>query len=153
MNAPSRLVLAALLVCTMASGCRARDEARHVDGPHLGALMADVGRRFETIGRAALAHRWELAAFELGELEEDLEGLPNARVPEDVNAAALVGFKQGLPTQELAAALASKNPTTVATAYGHFAAVCNACHQATGRAFIEVPVEPGAAVPKLDPLP
>src|SRR3970282_1281949 len=35
-----------------------------------GALMAAAGRRFELLGRAALSRRWELAAFELHEVEE-----------------------------------------------------------------------------------
>lgn len=33
------------------------------------------------------------------------------------------------------------------------AATCNGCHEASAHGFIDIPLAPGAAVPKLDPAP
>ena len=52
--------------------------------PHFGSVMAEVGRRFELAGRAGLANRFELAAFEVGEIGELFEGeLPRAELPKE----------------------------------------------------------------------
>src|SRR4051812_35149488 len=68
--------------------------------PHLGDLMTQVGRRFELLGRAALAKRWELAEFELGELRETFDDLPTAEIPADVHANIPQLVKVFVPTIE-----------------------------------------------------
>ena len=46
--------------------------------------MVQVGRRFELAGRAAVANRFELAAFEAGELGELFENdVPRASLPKE----------------------------------------------------------------------
>jgi len=123
------------------------------EGPRIGALMTEIGHRFEMLGRAATAHRWELAAWELGELDEALAEVPKAVIPKDVNAETMRSFPQMLPIGQLRSALEAKSDVALAAAFSQAAAVCNSCHQANARGFIEVPQEPGAAVPRLDPKP
>ena len=57
-----------------------------------GELMSEVGHRFETMGRAVKAHRYELAAFELDELqeifEEDLPHAERPKLPTEVTPSA-----------------------------------------------------------------
>lgn len=121
-----------------------------------GALMSEVGRRFELLGRAALAGRAELAAFELHELEEALEELPRLPAPSrlDADAArrlrdAANAFSREAPPV-LAKALA--DPSGLARGYAQVAGSCNACHRNFGHPFIEIPTEPGRGVPRLDPV-
>ncbi len=123
--------------------------------PRFGELMTQVGRRFELFGRAALARRWELAAFELGELRETFDDVPTAVMPVDVKADVPQLAKGFVPTIEttLEAALAKHDVASAATAFASAAQACNACHQATGKPFIEVPDKPGEPVPRLEPLP
>ena len=121
-----------------------------------GALMAEAGHRFELLGKAAAAHRWELADFERSELAEVFDDLPGAEPPEvnpgaDLDALAK-GFHDGrLP--DLAGAIAAHDPAAFRAAFARAAAACNGCHQASGHAFVEIPAEPGRGVPVLDPIP
>jgi len=122
-------------------------------GPRYGTLMAEVGRRFERLGRAAIAHRWELAGFELGELDEAFEDLRAARPPHDVLPEALRSFEKSYASAPLRSALAARDIAAVTSAYATMAAGCNGCHLATAHGFIEVPTQPGAEVPRMDPVP
>jgi cytochrome c553 len=119
--------------------------------------MVQVGRRFEIAGRAASANRFELAAFEVGELEELFENDvlrailpkegPTAQIPTMAKA-----FLDSIPP-ELNRAAASQDRAAFAVAFQHAAAVCNACHASAAKGFIQVPSVPGQSVPVLDPLP
>jgi len=100
--------------------------------PHYGELMSEVGRRFETLGRAARAGRWELADFELDELGEVFEELPGAVPPEETGGVNLRGLEQAFTGTNLPAlrqAVGSHDAEGFASAFS------------------------GAGVPRLDPIP
>jgi hypothetical protein len=125
--------------------------------PGLGEVMVQVGRRFEVAGRAAAANRFELAAFEAGELGELFENdVPRASLPKEGPTAQIPSmakaFLESIPP-ELTRAAASKDRAAFATAFQHAAAMCNACHVSAAKGFIQVPSFPGQSVPVLDPLP
>lgn len=123
----------------------------------LGNVMVQVARRFEIAGRAANANRFELAEFEAGEIEELFEtDVPNAELPKEGPTAQIpVLAKAFLETNapELKKAAAARDHAAFAAAFQHAAAACNGCHQASAKGFIQVPSEPGKAVPDLDPQP
>jgi hypothetical protein len=133
----------------------ADDASAQSAGPGLGEVMAQVGRRFEIAGRAAEAGRFELADFEVGELQELFESdVPHAALPKEGPTAHIptmtrAFLKVGLP--ELKQAAARKDRAAFVEEFGHAAAVCNGCHQASAKGFIEVPSEPGKGVPSLEP--
>jgi hypothetical protein len=122
-----------------------------------GALMAEVGMRFERLGRAATARRRELADFELGEMGEIFdEDLPRAEPPRESQGVNLAGVAQAFQQTnlpDLKQALASKDPKAFPRAFARAAEACNGCHHASGHHFVEVPTEPGRSVPRLDPVP
>jgi hypothetical protein len=125
--------------------------------PGLGEVMVQVGRRFEVAGRAAAANRFELAAFEAGELGELFENdVPRASLPKEGPTAQIPAmakaFLASIPP-ELTRAAASKDRAAFATAFQHGADMCNACHVSAAKGFIQVPSVPGQSVPVLDPLP
>jgi len=125
--------------------------------PGLGEVMLQVAHRFEYAGRAATANRWELASFEVGELDELFENdVPRASLPKEGPTAQIPGlaktFLQTIPP-ELEKAAAAKDRLAFAAAFQHAAAMCNACHQSAEKGFIQVPSVPGQSVPVLDPLP
>jgi cytochrome c553 len=127
------------------------------EGPGLGVVMVQVGHRFELAGRAAVANRFELAAFEAGELGELFENdVPRASLPKEGPTAQIPAmakaFLESIPP-ELSKAATSKDPAAFAAAFEHAAATCNACHQSAEKGFIQVPSVPGRSVPVLDPLP
>jgi hypothetical protein len=157
--------VAVLVGCAhLLAGCSRRSEPAEqrpaeaaVRPASFGDVMAHVGRRFELSGRAAQAGRFELCAFEvdeLGELFEDV--LPHAMPPKVSGGIDLAGVADAfLKTHppELARAAKAQDGAAFAGAFARAAQTCNACHEATGHAFIEVPTELGAAVPRLDPVP
>jgi mono/diheme cytochrome c family protein len=121
----------------------------------LGNVMVGIARRFELAGRAVKANRFELAEFEVGEIEESFEAdVPNAELPKEGPTAHIPAMAKSFllaNAPELRRAAAAKDPAAFAAAFQHAAAVCNACHQAAAKGFIQVPFEPGEAVPDLRP--
>ncbi|HEY3817977.1 MAG TPA: hypothetical protein VGL81_12440 [Polyangiaceae bacterium] len=153
-------VLLALLLtasCSRASGAPAPAGEPSSDAPGLGEVMVQVGRRFETAGKAASANRFELAAFEAGELEELFENdVPRAKLPKEGPTAQIPAMAKAFLTTippELTKAAESQDRAAFAVAFQHAAAQCNACHVSAAKGFIQVPSVPGQAVPIMDPLP
>jgi hypothetical protein len=139
---------------TQAAGGAAASSAPAAD---FGNVMVGVARRFEIAGRAANANRFELAEFEAGELEEMFEDdVPNATLPKEGPTAHIPAMAKAFVetnAPELKRAAAAKDRAAFAAAFQRAAAACNACHQASAKGFVQVPSEPGKAVPDLDPMP
>jgi len=152
----TRMAWFALSLLVPTVGC-SRTKAASATVPGLGEVMSQVGHRFELAGRAAKANRFEMAAFEVGELEELFEtDVPRAALPKEGPTAQIPSmakaFLEAVPP-DLSRAAASRDPAVFGAAFERAAAMCNACHQASARAFIQVPAILGHAVPDLDPLP
>src|SRR5262249_51457809 len=95
--------------------------------------------------------------FEAGELEELFaDDMPRAALPREGPTAHIRAMSQAFlegPARQLRGAAATKDRAAFADAFRHAAEMCNACHQASDKRFIEVPSIPGNAVPSLDPVP
>ena len=148
-------LLALLGLASLLASC-SKGGAAPAEGRGLGDVMVDVGRRFEVLGRAAAATRWELAAYEADELGEIFENdVPHATLPKEGPTAQIPGlakvFLQSAPPALMKAAQA-KDPVTFNAAFADAAGLCNACHQSAEKGFIQVPVIPGQAVPVLVPV-
>lgn len=151
------LAVAAFTVTFATASC-SRSEPSPEPKPHVGwgTVMADVGRRFELLGRAGTAGRFELAEYERGEIEESFETLGDAEPPKEGHPEVLAGLattftKTTLP--ELERALATHDRAQIDAAFARTATACNGCHQASGHGFIEVPTVAGHAVPSTDSIP
>jgi len=148
---------AVVAVLFLACACSRPSPPAPASHESLGNVMVQVGRRFELAGRAADANRFELAEFEAGELGEVFENdVPNAELPKEGPTAQIPALaKAFLETNapELQKAAAAKDRAAFAAAFQHAASACNACHQASEKAFIQVPSVPGKPVPEVDPLP
>src|SRR5258708_3366291 len=154
--------IAVALGCTQGSSspsgaAPAASASREKPRESLGRVMVDVGRRFEVAGRAVVANRFELAAFEAGELTEAFEDdVPGAELPKEgptahIPAMAKTFAKATAP--ELARAAEARDRAAFTAAFQRASAACNACHQASAKGYIHVPSEPGKGVPDLDPMP
>ena len=118
--------------------------------------MSEVGRRFEVLGRALLAGRFELAEYELGELEESFtDTLPNAAPPREGHPEVLPGLEgtfRAIHLPDLRKALKARDGAQATKSFERMAAGCNHCHVEAGHGFIEVPRVPGHPVPVTEPL-
>ncbi len=121
-----------------------------------GTVMADVARRFELLGRAAAAGRFELADYELGEIEEQFQqALPRALPPKEGHPEVLPGIERTFlltNVADLRRALRTRDRSQAGAAFERAATACNACHQASGHRFIEVPLGTGRSIPNTDPV-
>lgn len=120
-----------------------------------GDAMSEVARRFDRAGRAVEAGRWDLADYDLGEIEEVFEqDIPHAERPPDVpvdpTPIAAAFAANALPA--LQKSVATRNPAAFARAYADASAACNGCHAAAAKKFIVIPSTPGIGVPDLSPL-
>jgi hypothetical protein len=143
------------LLCALCTGCK--KEAPPAPGPGYGEVMTGVARRFELAGKAIAGGRLELAAYELDEIGETFtEDLPHASPPKEGHPEVLpelakAFLKTTLP--EAKKALEARDKAKAAAAFSVTAQACNACHQASGHPFIEVPLVAGRAVPETEAPP
>jgi cytochrome c553 len=152
------LIRLAMIGCVATSvGCTKPDApvAGAPQGRRLGDIMSEVGRRFERVGRAAVAGRWELAGYDLGELDELFADIPTASMPEDVSIDVRPIARAFVETHpaELKKAIAAKDRAAFEAAFARAAGACNGCHQAAKLTFIEVPMKVGVAVPVIEVAP
>ncbi len=121
--------------------------------PRYGPIMVRVGQRYELLGRAIVAGRWELAGYALHELDEELDELPGATPPEEVSrdvlGPALASLRQRMPA--LAQAVTARDAAAARAAYAAASTTCNACHAAAQHGYLVVPSTPGEAVPSSSP--
>ncbi len=115
--------------------------------------MQEIGRRFELLGRAAAAGRYELARYELDELNEVVENdLPRAHAPQmgDVQGAAASLRAMQVALAELQGDLSHPQAVQVRGRFAQAAKACNACHASLAHGFIQIPEELGGSVPRTD---
>lgn len=149
------LVLFSFATVALAA-CQHTSHDERAEPTGYGTAMADVARRFELVGRAATAGRFELAEYQLGEIVEQFEEtLPRAAPPREGHPEVLppmrdAFLKSTLPV--LQRALATRDRVQIAAAFASTATACNGCHQASGHGFIQVPLGAGHSVPDTDPV-
>lgn len=144
------LALSALVACS-------RSTEASTGSVGYGTAMADVARRFELLGLAAIAGRYELAEYQLGEIEEQFtETLPHALPPREGHPEVLPAMASAFTQTTIAdlrRGLAARDRTQFDAAFERAATACNGCHQASGHGFIDVPTSPGRSIPNTDPKP
>ena len=136
-------ILALLLVCSLTplaiaqSGMNTPMTEQYV--PRLGDIMNAIQSRHMKLWFAGKALNWELAAYELRQLESGL--MEAATLYPGIPATNVTTMAK--PAQSVADAIEAKDSRRFATAVGVFTDGCNACHQSIGRGFIvmRVPTE------------
>ena len=100
--------------------------------PRLGDIMNAVQSRHMKLWFAGKALNWELAAYELRQIESGLMEAATlyAGIPA-TNVTRMTG-----PAQSAADAIEAKDSRRFAKAFAEFTNGCNACHQSIGRGFI-----------------
>jgi hypothetical protein len=106
----------------------------------LAPFMIRNAYHFATLYHAARAERWELAAYQAEELEENLTQAAHAGGP---YAQSLKDFLKE-HAQPLQKAITSQNAEQFRLTFQAAVDGCNDCHKATQHAFITIPQEPPA---------
>lgn len=120
-----------------------------------GTVMSGIARRFELVGKAVVARRFELAAYaaeEIGEtFQDELPAASPPPLPEGVSLGPFTKLVIERDVPELAKAIVTRDEKAIEKAFVTLSTTCNACHTAAGRPFIEVPTKLGETAPRLDP--
>ena len=106
----------------------------------LAPFMIRNAYHFATLYHAARAERWELAAYQTGELEENLTQAARVGGP---YAQSLKDFLTE-QIQPLRKTITSQNIEQFRLAFQATVEGCNDCHKTTQHAFITIPQEPPA---------
>lgn len=147
------LALGALVACSGSD--KPEEAALPIENVRVGAVMMETGRRLETAGRARQAGRWELAEYEVHEIEELFEeDLSRALLPGECNDAISEQMFDEITRTQLPAlrvAAGNRDDAAFASAWRDTTARCNGCHGACRVAFVQVPAQPGSSVPRIEP--
>jgi hypothetical protein len=104
--------------------------------PRLGDIMNAIQQRHMKLWFAGKARNWELAAYELRQLESGL--IEAATLYSGIPATNVTRMAE--PAQSVADAIEAKDGRRFAKAVSEFTNGCNACHQSIGRGFIVMQV-------------
>jgi hypothetical protein len=109
--------------------------------PGLGEFMSSIQLHHAKLWFAGKNNNWELAEFELGEIQETLDDIKkfNRDRPEITELPII-----NIPLDSVKMAIAEKNPGAFKKNFIFLTNSCNTCHQATKHAFnvIKIPDTP-----------
>lgn len=103
--------------------------------PGFGDFMGSIQNHHNKLWFAGINGNWELASFEIHELEELFEDIKMA-YPDRKESQSLSIINPGLEAVEMA--VEERNQDDFKEAYTLFTEGCNACHLATEYAFIKI---------------
>jgi hypothetical protein len=137
-----------MAVVLTAGGCQERADDTSLDTriteveerfrPGLHSLMQQVQLRHAQLWFAGEAGNWELADYQVHELEELLEQI-QALHPEYDDQPVAELLEQLLPAVErVEGAIDARQPAEFAAAFDDMTTQCNACHTATDRSVIVI---------------
>lgn len=120
--------------------------------PGLGDLMTmTVQPRHIKLGIAGQQKNWVYAAYALRELEESFERAAEAwPVYRTTNIAEVLEASMKEPMEAISRAIKSADSARFSEAYARLTATCNACHQATDRAFVVIQAPASSPFPDQD---
>jgi hypothetical protein len=144
--------VAPFLAAFALAACAAQAPGPVAPTRRLGDAMDETGQRFARAGRAVLAGRWELAGYDLHELDEIFsDDLASSSWHGKPALAQLAKRFEGHEVAELAAAVRAHDRAAYEHAVADAARACNGCHRAAEMAYIEIPESLGAEVPNIEP--
>jgi hypothetical protein len=112
--------------------------------PGLGEYMTTIQLHAAKLWFAAKASNWELAAYELHELEETMEAVTKLNVEKNgVKISNVMDAVLKTQINQLEESIKSKNYSAFQKSYDETLSACNGCHTESGHKFIQI-VRPSA---------
>jgi hypothetical protein len=104
-------------------------------------MIATIQPRHERLWQAEQDGNWQLAAYELGNLEGAFNRLGQAHPTEhDIPFPDMIVSVTEQPFKELNSAIRSKDGAAFDKAYANLTGACNSCHQALARGVVNIRV-------------
>ena len=131
-------IAALLIACSLTPmaiaqpGTNAPATERYV--PRLGDIMNAIQSRHIKLWFAGMARNWELADYELRQIEAGL--VEAALLYQGIPVTNVTTMEE--PARSITAAIEARDSKRFAKAVGELTDGCNACHQSIGRGFIVI---------------
>jgi hypothetical protein len=133
------VLVAALVLGTALSAQAADDKPPAGAAPGLGEIMTLTQMRHLKLWFAGREKNWELAAYELDELQEGFDdAIKYFPTKDDIPIAQMVKDITPGPMGEVKSAVETKDAGKFAKAFDKLTAACNSCHQGAKHAFIVI---------------
>jgi hypothetical protein len=105
--------------------------------PGFGEFMSNIQVHHSKLWFAGINQNWELADFEIHELEETFEAIKKYQFDRDESKMLTV---INLPLDSIKSAVADKNPVSFKKSFTLLTNTCNSCHQAVKFEFNKVKI-------------
>jgi hypothetical protein len=107
--------------------------------PGLGEYMTTIQLHAAKLWFAAKANNWELAAYELHELEESMETVTKLNVEKNgVKISNVMDAVLQTQIAQLEKSIRAKNQNDFQKSYDETLSACNGCHTESGHRFIQI---------------
>ncbi|SRR5713226_145943 len=107
--------------------------------PGLGEYMTTMQLHMAKLWFAAAAQNWDLAQYEVGELDETAEGAQALHtVKNGVDISKVLGSVRETQIAGMIDSIKRKNQTDFQKAYDETLSACNGCHESAGYKFINI---------------
>src|SRR5689334_12370793 len=129
----------------------AEKQASLIYKPGLGEFMTNVQIHHAKLWFAGINENWELADFEIHEINELMEDIRNFNADRpEVNSINTIQA----PIDSVSAAIQQKTPGSFKTAYTLLTNACNDCHRNTQHGFnvVKIPDQPPFSNQEFKPL-
>jgi predicted membrane-bound dolichyl-phosphate-mannose-protein mannosyltransferase len=131
-----RILIGALLSLSLSTSLAPATFAANERVPRLADIMGAIQTRHVKAWYAGKASNWELADFEVRQLEADL--VDAAMLYAGIPVSNLTTMS--VPLKSLGDAIAAKDSKRFSKTFAEFTAGCNGCHASMGRSFIAIRV-------------
>lgn len=122
--------------------------------PGLGEYMTTIQLHAGKLWFAAKASNWELAAYEIHELEETMEAVKKLNVEKNgVKISNVMDAVLQTQIAQVEKSIKQKNQTEFQKSYDETLSACNGCHTESGHKFIQIvrPTAPPVTNQKWEP--
>jgi len=108
--------------------------------PGMGEIMGATQMRHSKLWFAGKAKNWELASYELDEIEEGLDDAAKYHpvFKKDAPISTILEKFTAQPLHELRLAIEAKDSVKFRKSFNSLTSACNACHQAASQGFIVI---------------
>ena len=128
--------LASLVLLALAVFGLSPLQAAYDYGPRLADIMVNTQLRHLKLWFAGRQKNWELADYELAQIEASFNDAANLFPGVPLTDMAVVSAKAKI----IGEAIKAKDEKAFTAAFSEMTAACNQCHQANGRGFIVIKV-------------
>lgn len=140
----STMLMFVMAIGISISGCNAKLSSPSFGTytPPLGEIMGLTQMRHSKLWFAGQDKNWDLAKYELGEIEEGLGDVVNYHpvIDKEVKLSDMLHTIVDQPINDVRGSIAEKDIVKFRKSFANLTSACNACHEAAGKEYIVIKI-------------